>query len=42
VERTQRQEIAGLWPLFALGSSVSDRNTMVARDLSGCTPAGTA
>jgi hypothetical protein len=37
-----RQEIAGLWPQFALGSSVSDRNTMVARDLSGCTPAGTA
>ena len=30
-----RQEIAGLWPQFALGSSVSDRNTMVARDLSG-------
>jgi len=30
-----RQEIFGLWPQFALGSSVSDRNTMVARDLSG-------
>jgi hypothetical protein len=24
-----------IWPQFALGSSVSDRNTMVARDLSG-------
>ena len=33
-----RQEIAGAWPQFALGSSVSDRNTMVARDLSGLRP----
>ena len=30
-----RQEVLGLWPQFALGSSVSDRNTMVVRDLSG-------
>jgi hypothetical protein len=30
-----RQEIFGLWPQFALGSSVSDRNTVVAWDLSG-------
>jgi 3',5'-cyclic-AMP phosphodiesterase len=34
-----RQEILGLWPQFALGSSVSDRNTMVERDLSGLRPA---
>ena len=33
-----RQEILGLWPQFALGSSVSDRNTMVERDLSGLHP----
>jgi Icc protein len=33
-----RQEILGLWPQFALGSSVSDRNTMVERDLSGLRP----
>jgi len=33
-----RQEIFGLWPQFALGSSVNDRNTMVARDLSGLSP----
>jgi hypothetical protein len=32
-----RQEILGLWPQFSLGSRVSDRNTMVARDLSGLT-----
>ena len=30
-----RQEILGFWPQFSLGSSVSDRNTVVARDLSG-------
>ena len=30
-----RQEIFGLWPQFALGASVADRNSMVARDLSG-------
>lgn len=29
-----RQEINGAWPQFALGSRVSDRNTVVARDLS--------
>ena len=29
-----RQEIGGLWPQFALGNHVSDRNTVVARDLS--------
>jgi Icc protein len=33
-----RQEILGPWPQFALGSSVSDRNTMVERDLSGLHP----
>ncbi|MEO3871076.1 metallophosphoesterase family protein [Nonomuraea sp. B12E4] len=33
-----RQEIMGYWPQFALGSSVSDRNTVVARDLSGLRP----
>ena len=27
-----------LWPQFALGSSVADRNTVVARDLSGLRP----
>lgn len=30
-----RQEILGFWPQFALGSRVSDRNTVVERDLSG-------
>ncbi len=30
-----RQEILGFWPQFSLGSSVSDRNTVVAHDLSG-------
>ena len=30
-----RQEISGLWPQFSLGSNVADRNTVVARDLSG-------
>jgi 3',5'-cyclic-AMP phosphodiesterase len=33
-----RQEILGFWPQFALGSDVADRNTMVARDLSGIRP----
>jgi hypothetical protein len=33
-----RQEILGLWPQFALGSSVADRNTMVEHDLSGLRP----
>jgi Icc protein len=30
-----RQEIAGLWPQFSLGSRVSDRNVVVQHDLSG-------
>ena len=30
-----RQEILGHWPQFALGTSVADRNTVVAHDLSG-------
>lgn len=30
-----RQEILGYWPQFAFGSSISDRNSMVVRDLSG-------
>jgi Icc protein len=30
-----RQEILGYWPQFALGAAVSDRNTVVAHDLSG-------
>ncbi len=34
-----RQEILGFWPQFALGSKVSDRNTVVVRDLSGLRPA---
>jgi hypothetical protein len=33
-----RQEILGFLPQFALGSSVSDRNSVVARDLSGLRP----
>ncbi|MGF7239441.1 MAG: fibronectin type III domain-containing protein [Frankia sp.] len=33
-----RQEIVGLWPQFALGSRVTDRNSMVRRDLSGLRP----
>lgn len=33
-----RQEIVGLWPQFALGSRVTDRNTMVAHDFSGLRP----
>jgi 3',5'-cyclic-AMP phosphodiesterase len=33
-----RQEIAGLWPQFALGNHVSDRNTVVAHDLSDLKP----
>lgn len=33
-----RQEILGLWPQFSLGARVSDRNTVVAHDLSGLTP----
>ncbi|GHJ41800.1 hypothetical protein [Streptomyces sp. TS71-3] len=28
-------EIMGTWPQFALGAAVSDRNTVVRRDLSG-------
>ncbi|HEX2317214.1 MAG TPA: metallophosphoesterase family protein [Thermomonospora sp.] len=34
-----RQELAGLWPQLSLGTSVADRNTVVARDLSGIRPA---
>jgi hypothetical protein len=33
-----RQEIFGLWPQFALGSRVADRNTVGAHDLSGLRP----
>ncbi|MGI5440884.1 hypothetical protein ACQEV4_26950 [Streptomyces shenzhenensis] len=30
-----RQEILGYWPQFAFGNTVSDRNIVVERDLSG-------
>jgi 3',5'-cyclic-AMP phosphodiesterase len=30
-----RQQVLGFWPQFALGAAVSDRNTVVERDLSG-------
>jgi Icc protein len=30
-----RQEIMGYWPQFAFGNNVSDRNTVIKRDLSG-------
>ena len=33
-----RQQISGVWPQFALGSRVSDRNTVVKRDLSNLRP----
>jgi hypothetical protein len=33
-----RQEIFGLWPQFALGSRVADRNIVVSRDLSDVQP----
>jgi len=33
-----RRVAAGLWPQYALGRSVRDRNSMVVRDLSGITP----
>jgi 3',5'-cyclic-AMP phosphodiesterase len=33
-----RQEINGAWPQFALGNNVSDRNTVVAHDLSDLRP----
>jgi 3',5'-cyclic-AMP phosphodiesterase len=35
-----RQEILGLWPQYALGSQLTDRNSVVRRDLSGlrCPP----
>jgi hypothetical protein len=33
-----RQEIAGLWPQFALGTTVADRNVVRARDLSNLRP----
>jgi Icc protein len=32
-----RQEAAGFWPQFALGSRVADRNSVTRRDLSGLT-----
>jgi hypothetical protein len=34
-----RQELVGLWPQFSLGTAVSDRNSVAARDLSGLRPA---
>ncbi|WP_318658079.1 metallophosphoesterase [Streptomyces dioscori] len=34
-----RRVAAGLWPQYALGRSVRDRNSVVVRDLSGITPA---
>lgn len=34
-----RQELNGLWPQLSLGARVSDRNSMVKRDLSGLKPA---
>jgi 3',5'-cyclic-AMP phosphodiesterase len=34
-----RQEIFGLWPQFALGTTVADRNVVRARDLSNIRPA---
>lgn len=34
-----RQEIAGLWPQFSFGPSVTDRNSVTACDLSGIGPA---
>ncbi|MGC5565623.1 fibronectin type III domain-containing protein [Streptomyces sp. FR-108] len=33
-----RRVAAGLWPQYALGRSVRDRNSVVVRDLSGITP----
>ncbi|MFD0307561.1 metallophosphoesterase [Streptomyces sp. NPDC127119] len=36
-----RRVAAGLWPQYALGRSVRDRNSVTARDLSGITPAAT-
>ncbi|MFD6285097.1 metallophosphoesterase [Streptomyces sp. NPDC060205] len=36
-----RRVAAGLWPQYALGRSVRDRNSVTARDLSGITPAET-
>ncbi|MFJ2260030.1 metallophosphoesterase [Streptomyces sp. NPDC087844] len=35
-----RRVAAGLWPQYALGRSVRDRNSVVVRDLSGITPSG--
>ncbi|MCW2944128.1 MAG: metallophosphoesterase [Actinoallomurus sp.] len=32
-----RQELGGVWPQLSLGPAVSDRNSVVARDLSGIT-----
>ncbi|MGW6009089.1 metallophosphoesterase [Streptomyces sp. NPDC055210] len=36
-----RRVAAGLWPQYALGRSVHDRNSVTPRDLSGITPAET-
>ncbi|WP_328495786.1 metallophosphoesterase family protein [Streptomyces sp. NBC_00414] len=36
-----RRVAAGLWPQYALGRSVQDRNSVTVRDLSGITPAAT-
>jgi hypothetical protein len=33
-----RQQISGVWPQFALGNSVSDRNTVVKHDFSNLRP----
>jgi hypothetical protein len=30
-----RQELSGLWPQLSLGTAVTDRNSVAARDLSG-------
>ncbi|WP_368039403.1 metallophosphoesterase [Streptomyces sp. 8P21H-1] len=35
-----RRVAAGLWPQYALGRSVCDRNSVTVRDLSGIAPAG--
>jgi 3',5'-cyclic AMP phosphodiesterase CpdA len=37
-ERT-RQELGGLWPQLSFGARIADRNSVVARDLSGLTAA---
>ncbi|MDL4814853.1 purple acid phosphatase family protein [Actinomadura opuntiae] len=35
-----RQELSGLWPQLSLGNRVTDRNSVVTRDLSGLQPPG--